>query len=82
MAYATTKRMLADDIVAALRWVQQHYRQQQQQQHQHKIESGSGEEVVLVWHSSGGGLAQLILSEPEVRVKGLALLASVPGFGS
>ena len=66
MVYGTTKRMLADDAIAGLEWVQQR----------------EGREVVLVGHSSGGGLSQLILSEKNVRVKGLALLGAVPGFGS
>lgn len=67
MVYGTTKRMLADDVVAALRWAQ---------------EREGGREVVLVGHSSGGGLSQLLLSEKEVRVKGLVLAGAVPGFGS
>ncbi|KAK3297876.1 Alpha/Beta hydrolase protein [Chaetomium fimeti] len=67
MVYATTKRMLADDVLAGLRWVQ---------------EREGGREVVLVGHSSGGGLAQFILSEKEARVRALVLVAAVPGFGS
>jgi pimeloyl-ACP methyl ester carboxylesterase len=67
MVYATTKRMLADDVLAGLRWAQ---------------EREGGREVVLVGHSSGGGLSQLLLSEKDVRVKGLVLVAAVPGFGS
>jgi pimeloyl-ACP methyl ester carboxylesterase len=67
MVYATTKRMLADDTLAGLRWAQ---------------EREGGQEVVLVGHSSGGGLSQLILSEKDVRVKGLVLVGAVPGFGS
>ncbi|KAL2260058.1 hypothetical protein VTK26DRAFT_6077 [Humicola hyalothermophila] len=65
--YATTKRMLADDLVAGLLWAQEHE---------------GGREVVLVAHSSGGGFAQFILSEGDVRVNGLVLAASVPGSGS
>ncbi|KAL2127436.1 hypothetical protein VTI74DRAFT_10747 [Chaetomium olivicolor] len=67
MVYGTTKRMLADDVLAGLRWAQ---------------EREGGKEVVLVGHSSGGGLSQYILSEKAVRVKGLALVGAVPGFGS
>jgi len=67
MVYATTKRMLADDVLAGLRWAQ---------------EREGGREVVLVGHSSGGGLSQLILSEQEARVKALVLVGAVPGFGS
>ena len=67
LTYGTTLRMLADDVVAALRWAQA---------------CEDGNEVVLVAHSSGGGLSQFILSERDVRVKGLALVGAVPGFGS
>jgi pimeloyl-ACP methyl ester carboxylesterase len=67
MVYATTKRMMADDALAALRWVQ---------------EREGGREVVLAGHSSGGGLCQDLLSEEKLRVKGLVLVAAVPGFGS
>jgi len=67
LTYCTTKRMLADDVLAGLRWAQSR-------------EGGS--EVVMVAHSSGGGLSQFILSEREVRVKGYALVAAVPGYGS
>lgn len=67
MVYATTKRMLADDALAGLRWAQ---------------DREGGREVVLIGHSSGGGLSQLLLSEKEVKVKGLVLVAAVPGFGS
>jgi pimeloyl-ACP methyl ester carboxylesterase len=67
MVYATSKRHLADDVLAGLRWAQ---------------EREGGKEVVLVGHSSGGGLSQMILSEQEAKVKGLALVAAVPGFGS
>jgi pimeloyl-ACP methyl ester carboxylesterase len=58
--------MLSDDLVAGIRWVQD--REQS--------------EVLLVGHSSGGGLSQAILSKGDVTVKGLALLGAVPGFGS
>ncbi|KAI1352876.1 Alpha/Beta hydrolase protein [Xylaria sp. FL0043] len=66
MLYATTKRDLVDDVVAGIRAVQE----------------WEGREVVLVGHSSGGGLSQFILSERDVKVKGLALLGAVPGTGS
>ncbi|KAK3314696.1 Alpha/Beta hydrolase protein [Apodospora peruviana] len=67
MVYGTTKRMLADDIVTGIRWAQDH---------------SGGQEIVLVGHSSGGGLCQFVLSEQEVKVKGLVLAAAVPGCGS
>lgn len=71
MVYGTTKRDLADDLIAGARWVAQR-------------EGGKGE-LVLVGHSSGGGLSQFALSESTltgVSVKGLVLLAAVPGSGS
>ncbi|KAI8269444.1 lariat debranching enzyme [Colletotrichum sp. SAR11_239] len=66
MVYFTTRRNLADDAIAAIRWVQER----------------QGSEVLLVGHSSGGGLSQGILSARQARVKGLALLGAVPAFGS
>jgi len=67
MVWLTTKRDLADDVVAGIRFVQARE---------------GGKEVVLVGHSSGGGLSQFILSQGDVSVKGLALMGAVPGFGS
>ncbi|KAL2265273.1 hypothetical protein VTJ83DRAFT_6373 [Remersonia thermophila] len=67
MVYMTTMRMLAGDVVAGLRWAQ---------------EREGGRETVLVGHSSGGGLSQLLLSDGDARVKGLALVGAIPGFGS
>ncbi|KAK4165074.1 Alpha/Beta hydrolase protein [Cladorrhinum sp. PSN259] len=67
MVFATTKYMLATDVVNAIKWVE---------------EREGGREVVYVGHSSGGGLGQYILSEKMVRVKGLVLAGAVPGFGS
>ncbi|KAI0534796.1 hypothetical protein GGR58DRAFT_504971 [Xylaria digitata] len=46
------------------------------------VQEWEGCEVVLVGHSSGGGLSQLILSEGDARVKRLALLGAIPGSGS
>jgi pimeloyl-ACP methyl ester carboxylesterase len=66
MVWLTTKRDLANDVVAGIRFVQER----------------EGQEVVLIGHSSGGGLSQFILSERDVRVKGLVLMGAVPGFGS
>lgn len=65
MVYLTGMRVLADDLVAALRHVQTLH----------------GAEVVLVGHSSGGGLAQYALDEGLVEARGLALLAATPCFG-
>jgi pimeloyl-ACP methyl ester carboxylesterase len=72
MVYFTTKRMLANDLVAG---VKEATRRETER-------TGKTVEVVLVGHSSGGGLSQLILSDGDVRVKGLALCGAIPGFGS
>lgn len=66
MVFATTRRMLSDDLVAGIEWAQ----------------AREGFQVVLVGHSSGGGLCQGILSEGRLVVKALALLAAVPAYGS
>ncbi|KAK7415080.1 hypothetical protein QQZ08_012440 [Neonectria magnoliae] len=66
MVFGTTRRALGGDLVAGIEWVQ--------------VREKS--EVVLVGHSSGGGLSQGILSEGRVKVKGLALLGAVPAYGS
>ncbi|KAI5458565.1 Alpha/Beta hydrolase protein [Mariannaea sp. PMI_226] len=66
MVFGTTRRMLSDDLVAGIQWVQ--------------VRENS--QVVLVGHSSGGGLSQGILSEGRVDVKALALLGAVPAYGS
>lgn len=39
------------------------------------------EEPVVIGHSSGGGLAQYMLSEGLIETSGLVLCASVPGHG-
>ncbi|KAH6648802.1 Alpha/Beta hydrolase protein [Truncatella angustata] len=66
MLYATTKRMLSDDLVAGIK----------------AVEEKEGSEVVLVGHSSGGGLSQFIVNQGDVKVKALGLLDAVPGTGS
>ncbi|EWY86175.1 hypothetical protein FOYG_10801 [Fusarium oxysporum NRRL 32931] len=66
MVFATPRSALASDLVAAIEWVQI----------REKIE------VMLVGHSSGGGLSQAVLSDGLANVKALALLGAVPGFGS
>lgn len=45
------------------------------------VEAREGQ-VLLVGHSSGGGLAQDVLSKKLVRARGLALLGAIPCFGS
>jgi len=66
MVWGTTKQMLAGDLIAGIRYA----------------EEKESREVILVGHSSGGGLSQLILSNGDVKAKGLALLGAVPAFGS
>jgi pimeloyl-ACP methyl ester carboxylesterase len=66
MVFATSRRALSDDLVAGVEWVQ----------------AREGSEVILVGHSSGGGLSQGILSEGRVDVKALVLLGAVPAYGS
>ncbi|TID25750.1 alpha beta hydrolase fold protein [Venturia nashicola] len=52
------------------------------------VQKETGMEVVLVGHSSGGGLVQVCLDRGRVggvgvgKVKGVVLAGSVPGFGS
>lgn len=51
------------------------------------VHKETGMEVVLVGHSSGGGLAQFCLDKGRVggvgvgKVKGVVLAGSIPGFG-
>jgi pimeloyl-ACP methyl ester carboxylesterase len=66
MVYGTSKSALADDLVAGIRFA----------------EEREGAQVVLCGHSSGGGLSQFVLSGREVGVRGLVLMAAVPGSGS
>jgi len=65
LVYLTGIRTLANDLVAAVQHVQNLH----------------GTEVVLVGHSSGGGLSQYVLNEGLLKAKGLALLAATPCFG-
>lgn len=64
--------MLANDLVAGVKYVQE-------------LESekrGEKVGVVLVGHSSVGGLSQLMLSEGDVKAKALMLVRAIPCFGS
>lgn len=75
--YFTWMSTFAGDLARGVEWV----------------EGETGEEVVLVGHSSGGGIAQYVLSEGmggngvkmggdgALKVKGLCLAGSIPGFG-
>lgn len=66
MVFGTFRRDLTDDVLGAVRYVEEEH----------------GEKVLLVGHSSGGGLSQGMLADGKVKVKGLALLGAVPCFGS
>jgi len=68
--------MLANGLVAGVEYIQE-------------LESekrGEKVEAVLVGHSNGGGLSQLILSEgdvkADVKAKALVLVETIPCFGS
>ncbi|KAH7106098.1 Alpha/Beta hydrolase protein [Auriculariales sp. MPI-PUGE-AT-0066] len=66
MAFFTSRAMLENDVVAGIRFA----------------ERREGQQVVLVGHSSGGGISQALLNQGKVQVKALVLAAAVPGFGS
>jgi pimeloyl-ACP methyl ester carboxylesterase len=73
MVYWTTKRTLANDLLVGIKHMQD----------LEKERNGNDKvEVVLVGHSSGGGLSQFLLSEGDVKAKALILIGSIPGFGS
>jgi pimeloyl-ACP methyl ester carboxylesterase len=67
MCALATKDVLATDVVAAIKEIERRE---------------GGKKVVLVGHSSGGGLSQLILSNGLAKAQGLALVAAIPNFGS
>ena len=73
MVFQTGLDVLTEDVAAALKWLRHRYG-----------EEDSGLEVVLVGHSSGGGLAQRVVEKGEkhgVGIRGLGLLAGTPCFG-
>jgi pimeloyl-ACP methyl ester carboxylesterase len=85
--YFTWMRTFAGDLACGIRWVKDNFSEISGDD-----SSGLQVEVVLVGHSSGGGLGQYILSEgmdgmggkggeKALRVKGLVLAGSIPGFG-
>lgn len=65
--YFTTKETLAGDLAAGI----------------NHVRLKEGQDVVLVGHSSGGALSQLILSRRigDIKVRGLALCGAMPCFG-
>lgn len=69
--YFTSKWTLGADLVSGIKHVE-------------RVESektGEDVKVVLVGHSSGGGLSQMILDSGDVQVSALALVAAIPIFG-
>ncbi len=74
--YVTSLRSLAEDVVAGVQYVEEREREKRRKEHRDACH------CVLVGHSSGGGLAQYVLSEGMAQVEGLVLLGSIPNFGS
>ncbi|OBT54027.1 hypothetical protein VE04_06078 [Pseudogymnoascus sp. 24MN13] len=68
MALLTTAYALATDIRAGI-------------SHLETLFNARGE-VVLVGHSAGGGLVQIVCDQELARVQALALLAGTPSFGA
>jgi len=66
MVFFTTRSMLESDVLVGMAWATKR----------------EGCDVVLVGHSSGGGISQAILGQKKATVSGLALVAAVPAFGS
>ncbi|CCC05271.1 unnamed protein product [Sordaria macrospora k-hell] len=94
MVYGTTKGDLAGDVVEGIKWAADRERERRkvwegERRNADNVEERENREVemILVGHSSGGGLAQYILSAGlldglGVKIKGLVLMGAVPGFGS
>jgi pimeloyl-ACP methyl ester carboxylesterase len=66
MVWGTSFDELASDLVAAIKEAQQR----------------EGQELIFVAHSSGGGLAQYVLSKGLAKARALALVGAVPHFGN
>ena len=94
MVYGTTKGDLVGDVVEGIKWAADRERERRkvwegERRNADNVEERENREVemILVGHSSGGGLAQYILSAGlldglGVKIKGLVLMGAVPGFGS
>ena len=65
MCYLTSAEDLAADLAAGVKHVKEMH----------------GREPLLLGHSNGGGLSQLMLDREMARVAGLVLMASAPNFG-
>lgn len=102
MVYGTTKGDLAGDVVEGVKWAASKElewgRERERERERRNVRNGKEEEddveMVLVGHSSGGGLTQYILGAGllddahelgegvKVSIKGVVLMGAVPGFGS
>lgn len=67
MVYRTSFEACVDDVLACLK---------------HAQSDVGGQPMVLVGHSSGGGIAQYILSQGLAQTRGLCLVDAIPHFGS
>jgi pimeloyl-ACP methyl ester carboxylesterase len=66
MVWRTSLDDLAGDVVAAIKEAQKR----------------EGQDMIVVGHSSGGGLSQYVLAKGMVKARGLALVGAVPHFGN
>ncbi|KAG6908497.1 hypothetical protein DXG01_004431 [Tephrocybe rancida] len=74
MVLGTGKATFAQDLVFILNCVQGF-------EAGHRRAQSDPEDIVIVGHSAGGGLAQYVLSRNLAQVGGLVLMASFPNFG-
>lgn len=74
MVWRYGKESMAQDLATALEYVQ-HFESET------RGVKMKDEDLVLVGHSSGGGISQLYLSRNMGQVGALVLLASAPNFG-
>lgn len=80
MTWGTGLKDLADDVECVWEEVLRRERKRRQVD---DVENEESNEVlpVLVGHSSGGGLAQYVLSEGYVKAEALVLCGAIPGTG-
>ena len=80
MTWGTTLKDLAEDVSCV--WEELLRREEKRKQMNYEgSEEMDSVLPVLVGHSSGGGLAQYVLSEGFVRAEALVLCGSIPGTG-
>ncbi|PNS21333.1 hypothetical protein CAC42_1112 [Sphaceloma murrayae] len=71
MTFGTTRNMMVEDLVTGIKHVEGLL----------GAPSDKSARVILVAHSSGGGLAQSALNDGKIKVRGLALLDAAPPSG-